>query len=103
MLFGMRIVSLLPSATEIVANLGLLDSLVGRSHECQWPAEVGVVPVVSASRIDSAALDGRQIDAAVGDAVAKGGALYGVGGGLLASVRPGSYQHLALPTTPFGI
>jgi iron complex transport system substrate-binding protein len=88
MLFGMRIVSLLPSATEIVANLGLLDSLVGRSHECQWPAEVGVVPVVSASRIDSAALDGRQIDEAVRDAVAKGEALYAVDGGLLASLRP---------------
>jgi iron complex transport system substrate-binding protein len=88
MLSGVRIVSLLPSATEIVANLGLLDSLVGRSHECQWPAEVGVVPVVSASRIDSAALDGRQIDEAVRDAVAKGEALYAVDGGLLASLRP---------------
>jgi len=58
-ILGMRIVSLLPSATEIVADLGLLVSLVGRSHECQWPEEVRDVPVVSASLIDSAVLGGR--------------------------------------------
>jgi len=85
---GMRIVSLLPSATDIVADLGLASSLVGRSHECQWPQAVRDVPVVSASRIDSAALDGRQIDEAVRDAVAKGGALYAVDGGLLSALRP---------------
>jgi iron complex transport system substrate-binding protein len=85
---GMRIVSLLPSATEIVADLGLASSLVGRSHECQWPQAVRDVPVVSASRIDSAALDGRQIDEAVRDAVAKGDALYAVDGELLSALRP---------------
>lgn len=84
----MRIVSLLPSATEIVAGLGLLDSLCGRSHECQWPASVRSVPVVSASKIDSAALSGRQIDAAVRAAGEKGEALYAVDGELLASLRP---------------
>jgi iron complex transport system substrate-binding protein len=84
----MRIVSLLPSATEIVADLGLLGSLVGRSHECEWPEEVRGVLVVSASRIDSAALDGRQIDQAVRDGLAKGEALYAVDGALLAALRP---------------
>jgi len=84
----MRIVSLLPSASEIVADLGLLDSLVGRSHECQWPEGVRSVPVVSASRIDSAALSGQQIDEAVRAAVEKGETLYAVDGGLLASLRP---------------
>ena len=34
---GLRICSLLPSATEIVADLGLADSLVGVSAECDWP------------------------------------------------------------------
>ena len=85
---GMRVVSLLPSATEIVADLGLLGSLVGRSHECQWPEGVRSVPVVSASRIDSAALSGRQIDQAVRVAVEKGETLYAVDGDLLASLRP---------------
>ena len=71
----MRIVSLLPSATEIVADLGLAGDLVGRSHECQWPEEVRAVPVVSASKIDPAAWDSRQIDAAVRAAVEGGEAL----------------------------
>ena len=88
MLCRMRIVSLLPSASEIVADLGLLGSLVGRSHECQWPERVRSVPVVSASRIDSAALSGRQIDRAVRAAVEKGETLYAVDGDLLASLRP---------------
>jgi iron complex transport system substrate-binding protein len=84
----MRIVSLLPSATEITADLGLVSSLVGRSHECHWPEEVRDVPVVSASRIDSATLDGRRIDQVVRDAVAKGEPLYAVDGERLASLRP---------------
>ena len=84
----MRIVSLLPSATEIVADLGLAGDLVGRSHECNWPESVRHVPVVSTSRIDSASLDGRQIDEAVRDAVEKGEPLYAVDGDLLASLRP---------------
>lgn len=88
MLCWMRIVSLLPSATEIVADLGLAESLVGRSHECQWPEGVRSVPVVSASRIDSTTLSGRQIDEAVRAAMENGGALYAVDGELLASLRP---------------
>jgi iron complex transport system substrate-binding protein len=88
MLLSMRIVSLLPSATEVVGDLGLAGDLVGRSHECHWPEEVREVPVVSASRIDSAALDGRQIDAAVRAAVENGESLYAVDGELLASLRP---------------
>lgn len=84
----MRVVSLLPSGTEIVADLGLLGSLVGRSHECQWPESARSVPVVSASRIDSAALSGRQIDDAVRAAVENGEALYAVDGNLLAALRP---------------
>lgn len=41
----LRIVSLIPSATEIVAALGLLDQLVGRSHECDYPPEVRDRPI----------------------------------------------------------
>jgi iron complex transport system substrate-binding protein len=43
----MKIVSLLPSATEIVCALGLEDSLVGRSHECDYPQSVQQLPVCS--------------------------------------------------------
>ena len=45
-----HIVSLLPSATEIIARLGLADSLVGRSNECTYPPEVLDRPVVTAAQ-----------------------------------------------------
>ena len=50
-----RIVSLLPAATEIVARLGLRENLVGRSHECDEPADVAALPALTAARIDAAA------------------------------------------------
>jgi iron complex transport system substrate-binding protein len=49
----MRILSLLPSATEIVCALGLGDNLVGVSHECDYPPEVRTKPVVSTSDLSS--------------------------------------------------
>ena len=48
----MRIISLLASATEMVAALGCLDQMVGRSHECDYPPEVHALPVVSTVQID---------------------------------------------------
>jgi iron complex transport system substrate-binding protein len=52
----MRICSLLPSATEIVGSLGLTDSLVAVSEECDWPPGVSGLPVVTASRVDTGRL-----------------------------------------------
>jgi len=49
-----RIVSLLPGATETVAALGALSQLVGRSHECDYPPEVGRVPALTRARVDPA-------------------------------------------------
>ena len=46
-----RIVSLLPSATEMVCALGLGDALVGVSHECDWPEEVQGLPVLTSARV----------------------------------------------------
>ena len=63
-----RIVSLLPAATEIVAALGLTDSLVGRSHECDEPAAVATLPALTAPRIDPAA-SSRAIHEQVGQAL----------------------------------
>ncbi len=48
----MRLVSLLASATEMIAALGCLDQLVGRSHECDYPPQVLSLPVVSTVQID---------------------------------------------------
>jgi iron complex transport system substrate-binding protein len=60
----MRIISLLASATEMVAALGCLDQMVGRSHECDYPPEVHALPVVSTVQIDINA-SSAQIDAQV--------------------------------------
>jgi iron complex transport system substrate-binding protein len=59
-----RIISLLASATEMVAALGCLDQMVGRSHECDYPPEVRLLPVVSAVQIDINA-SSAEIDAQV--------------------------------------
>jgi len=53
------IVSLLPSATEIVTGLGLGDRLVGRSHECDYPPDVKALPACTAARLPS---DGSSAD-----------------------------------------
>src|SRR4051794_14587346 len=84
----MRIVSLLPSATEIVAALGLTEQLVGRSAECDWPPEVASVPVVTSARIDTERLAGAEIDRAVRAALEDGGSLYAVDEELLRSLHP---------------
>lgn len=46
------VVSLIPSATEIVWALGAVDRLVGRSHECDFPVEVGQLPICTAANLD---------------------------------------------------
>src|SRR5579883_137956 len=60
----MRIVSLLASATEMVAALGCLEQLVGRSHECDYPPQVLALPVVSRAMID-VETSSAQIDAQI--------------------------------------
>jgi len=60
----MRLVSLLASATEMIAELVCLDQLVGRSHECDYPAAVQALPVVSQVQINIAT-SSAEIDAQV--------------------------------------
>ncbi len=84
---GPRIVSLLPSATEIVAGLGLTDRLVGRSHECDFPAEVERLPVVSDTKIQPGG-SSREIDQRVQTIVAEGLAVYKVHTELLRELKP---------------
>ncbi|WP_414753896.1 cobalamin-binding protein [Anabaena sp. CCY 9910] len=50
---SVRIVSLIPSATEILANLGLSDAIVGRSHECDYPPEIQNRPTCTQARLNS--------------------------------------------------
>lgn len=84
----MRICSLLPSASEIIAELGHVDSLVGVSDECRWPAEVVGKPVVTAARIDTSALTSREIDSVVRASLEEGGSLYAVDAALMEELRP---------------
>ncbi len=50
---NLRIISLIPSATEILAALGLTDDIVGRSHECDYPPEIQDRPVCTQARLNS--------------------------------------------------
>jgi hypothetical protein len=84
----MRICSLLPSATEIVAELGLVESLVGISEECDWPPEVRGLPVVTASRVDTTRFSSLEIDKAVRAAVGDGRPLYAIDRELLEALQP---------------
>lgn len=63
----MRIVSLLPSATEILYALGLGDQIVAVTHECDTPAEVAEKPRITRSAIDPHTLTSGQIDALVSE------------------------------------
>jgi iron complex transport system substrate-binding protein len=61
----MRIVSLLPGATEVVAALGLVDELVGVSHECDFPDEIRTKPVMVRGVVEPDAASSADIDAQV--------------------------------------
>ncbi|MFD4639067.1 ABC transporter substrate-binding protein [Lentzea sp. NPDC058436] len=80
----MRIVSLLPAATDVVAELGLADHLVGRTHECDWPAGIESVPVVTSTGVDQNALSSREINTTVH----RGSSLYGLDADLLNDLKP---------------
>lgn len=56
---SVRIVSLIPGGTEIVAALGLTDAIVGRSHECDYPPEIQDRPVCTQARINTNAPSGE--------------------------------------------
>ena len=83
----MRIVSLLPSATEIVAALGALDQLVGVTHACDYPPQVAGLPRLTSTHVDGAAPP-DVIDRDVRTAAERGTPLYEVDEALLASLRP---------------
>lgn len=83
----MRIVSLLPSATEIICSLGLADSLVGVSHECDYPAQVLKLPKVTTSFIPEAA-SSKEIDALVRERLKTSKALYSLNQSALQSLKP---------------
>jgi iron complex transport system substrate-binding protein len=82
-----RIISLLPSATEIVAALGFGDHLVGRSHECDFPPGVEKLPACSSTKIPVQGTS-YEIDERVKEIVAEGLSVYRVSVERLRELRP---------------
>jgi iron complex transport system substrate-binding protein len=83
----MKIVSLLPGATEIVCALGLGDSLVAVTHECDYPAVVRTKPLITRSTISNA-MSSAEIDAAVRGQISAGKSLYTVDRDLFRALQP---------------
>jgi iron complex transport system substrate-binding protein len=84
----MRIASLLPSATEIVCALGLADSLVGVSHECDYPPEVVAhLPCLTRSAIPTH-LPSAELDTAVSARLKRGESLYLLEEELINDLKP---------------
>lgn len=82
-----RIISLLPSATEIVAALGFADHLVGRSHECDFPPGVEKLPICSSTKVPAHGTS-DEIDERVKEIVAEGLSVYRVDVDRLRELRP---------------
>jgi iron complex transport system substrate-binding protein len=83
----LRIVSLIASATEIVAALGFERQLVGRSHECDYPASVLGLPACSEPKIDVRG-SSREIDERVKDVLRQAVSVYRVHTEMLDRLRP---------------
>src|SRR6266480_1825130 len=83
-----RIVSFLPSATEIACALGLQDSLVGITHECDYPPEAQGKPIVVRNALPIERMSQSEIDAAVARRIKDGLSLYQIDEELLRKLAP---------------
>lgn len=85
----MKIVSLLPSATEIVCALGLEENLIGITHECDYPKKpVAGKPALTKSRISHETMTSAEIDHAVRSQLDGHGSIYDLNEKLLAELKP---------------
>jgi iron complex transport system substrate-binding protein len=83
-----RIVSFLPSATEIACALGLADSIVGITHECDYPPEIKSKPVVVRNVLPLETMTQGEIDRAVAERMREGKSLYQIDEQLLRELAP---------------
>ena len=85
---SLRIVSLLPSTTEIVCALGLEDALVGITHECDYPPSVANKPRLTSSRISHETMTSAEIDHAVRSQLDGHGSIYDLDARQLRELKP---------------
>lgn len=83
----MRIVSLVPNATEILFALGAGDNVVGVSHECDYPPEARTKPILTGSAL-TPGMAPKEVDAAVSAQLASGASLYTLDEKRLAELAP---------------
>ena len=83
-----RIVSLLPAATEIAAALGLMEQVMGVSHECDFPYEASQRPRVTRCSVHDAGLTSREVDAWVRRMLRENGTIYAIDELLLRKLSP---------------
>lgn len=83
-----RIVSFLPAGTEILYALGAGDELLARSHECDFPPEVQMLPVISRPALKLESMSQADIDSAVATRLQSGESLYEVDEVLLRELSP---------------
>src|SRR5919112_5196654 len=84
----LRIVSFLPSATEIACALGLADSIVGITHECDYPPSIKSKPVVVRNVLPIEKMSQGEIDRAVAERMREGLSLYQIDEALLRTLAP---------------
>lgn len=84
----MRICSFLPSATEILYELGLGDSVVGVTHECDFPSDASKKTVVVRSSFDASKLTSEEIDSMIMHLVREGKDIYVVDDNALRNANP---------------
>lgn len=83
----MRIVSLLPSVTEIICELGFEDQLVGRSHECDQPESIKELPALTDSTVKNTG-NSSEIDQSIKSLLENGLSIFNVKAELLAEINP---------------
>ncbi|MBE9035865.1 cobalamin-binding protein [aff. Roholtiella sp. LEGE 12411] len=84
---SVRIVSLIPGGTEILAALGLVDNIVGRSHECDYPPEIQNLPICTQARLNSNA-SSSEIHNQVNDLLQSALSIYQIKTDVLEQLQP---------------
>jgi iron complex transport system substrate-binding protein len=84
----LRVVSLLPSATEVLHFVGAGGNLVGVTHECDYPSGIETLPKLTSTPIDHHSMTSAEIDDAIGEHLTDAGSIYALDAELLQTLEP---------------